>query len=96
MKDQVNMKVHFAAAVFVIAAGFFFSISITHWCIVAICIFAVLSLEMINTALENLVNLVTVERNPLAGRIKDIAAGAVLVASTGSAVVGLLIFSQYI
>lgn len=90
------MKVHFVAAFLVIAAGLFFSISITHWCIIAICIIAVLSLEMINTALENLVDLVTVERSPLAGKVKDIAAGAVLVASTGSAVVGLLIFSQYV
>jgi diacylglycerol kinase (ATP) len=56
----------------------------------------VLGLELMNTALENLVDLVTRERLPLAGKIKDIAAGAVFIASFMAAVVGVLIFRKYI
>jgi diacylglycerol kinase len=51
---------------------------------------------MMNTAIEHLVNLVTREWQPLAGKIKDIAAGAVLLASAVATIVGIIIFSPYI
>jgi diacylglycerol kinase len=51
---------------------------------------------LINTAIENLVDLVTRERHPLAGKIKDIAAGAVLTVSVISLIVGLIIFRKYV
>ena len=96
LADQLNMKVHIVAAVIAISAGFFFSITIPHWCAIVLCIAIVLGFEMINTALENLVDLVTLEQRPQAGKVKDIAAGAVLIVSIGAAVVGVLIFSQYL
>jgi diacylglycerol kinase len=96
LEDQVNMKVHMAVGVLVICAGFFYSITISDWCIVLICIAVVIGFEMMNTALENLVDLVSLERTPLAGKIKDIAAGGVLIVSLGSAVIGILVFSKYI
>ena len=49
-----------------------------------------------NSAIENLVDLVTLERKPLAGRIKDIAAGAVLVVSVLSVIIGVIIFRKYL
>lgn len=60
------------------------------------CIGLVVGLEMINSAIEGLVDLVTRERLPLAGRIKDIAAGAVLFVAMISVVIGVIIFGKYV
>jgi diacylglycerol kinase len=56
----------------------------------------VTGLEMINSSIENLVDLVTREHKPLAGKVKDIAAGAVLMVSVISVIIGLIIFLPYI
>jgi diacylglycerol kinase len=89
-REQRNLKVQFAIACLVIVAGFALSINVAQWAILLICIALVISLEMINTATEKLVDLVTMEWKPLAGKIKDISAGAVLVASMISVVVGII------
>jgi len=94
--DQLNLKVQIAIATIVIGAGFLFKITATEWCIVLICIGLVLGLELMNSAIESLVDLVTLERKPLAGRIKDIAAGAVLVVSIVSVIIGVIIFRKYV
>ena len=77
-------------------AGFYLSIAAIEWCILLLCIALVIGLELVNTALENLVDLVTRERNPLAGKVKDIAAGAVLVVSIITVIIGLIIFRKYL
>lgn len=94
--DQRNLKVQMAIAAIVIGAGFYLGITTTEWCIILICIALVVGLEMINSAIENLVDLVTLERNPLAGRIKDIAAGAVLMVSIIAVIIGIIIFRKYL
>jgi len=91
-----NMKVHFICAFIAILLGFVFKITITEWSIILICIGIVLSLEMINTAIERLVDLVEPDHNPKAGSIKDLSAGAVLVFSFVSAIIGIMIFGKYI
>ena len=83
-------------AVIVVGAGFYLSISSLDWCIILICIAMVIGLELVNTALEDLVDLVTLERNPLAGKIKDIAAGAVLAVSIIALIIGLIVFRKYV
>jgi diacylglycerol kinase len=85
--DQRNLKFQLGIAVVVIGAGFYLSI---------LCIAMVIGLELVNTALENLVDLVPMERKPLAGKIKDIAAGAVLLVSISSVIIGVLIFRKYL
>src|SRR6187551_2641845 len=90
--DQRNLKFQLAVAVTVVGAGFYLSITAIEWSIILLCIAMVIGLELINTALETLVDLVTLERKPLAGKIKDIAAAAVLVSAVASAIVGLIIF----
>jgi diacylglycerol kinase len=92
---QVNIKVHFIAALVVIGAGLMFSVSSIEWCVLLLTIGLVISLEMVNCALENLVNLVSPDYHPLAGKVKDIAAGAVLIASIIAATVGIIIFFPY-
>lgn len=93
---QMNLKIFFGVAVAVIVLGFYFQVTTAEWIILILCIGSTISLELINTAIENLVDLVTTERKPLAGKIKDIAAGAVLVATLTSILVGSIIFYTYI
>lgn len=92
VRTQPNARIHLLAAAGVLAAGWFFEISATEWCLVALCIAAVLAAEAFNTALEELTNLASPDFHPLAGRAKDTAAAAVLLVSLGAAAVGTIVF----
>ena len=92
---QVNLRVHLTAAVVAVAAGFYFDITTGEWLMVILAIGFVISMELMNTAMEHLVNLVSPQHQPLAGKVKDIAAGAVLVASAAAGVIGVMIFWKY-
>ena len=92
VRKERNMKIHCLAMLCVVAAGFVFRISVSEWCICLILFGMILSLELVNTAMEAVVDLVTEERRPLAKLAKDTAAGAVLIAAIMAAGVGLLIF----
>ena len=92
LQTQTNARVHLALAAGVVGAGFGFEISRMEWVAIVAAIGLVLVTEGLNTALETVVDLVSPEWHPLAGRAKDIAAGAVLLASTAAAVIGGLIF----
>jgi len=91
-RSQPNMRIHLLAAAAVIALGLFFRISSVEWCILALTIGVVCVAELLNTALEYLTDLVSPDFHPLAGKAKDAAAAAVLVASIASVVVGCIIF----
>ena len=95
-REQRNLKVQIVIAFITIGAGFYFRITNIEWCVILLTIASVICLEMINTSIEDLVDLVTLERTPQAGKIKDMAAGAVLVASVIAIVVGVVIFKKYI
>lgn len=92
IKKERNMKIHCAAAVLVVIAGLVLSLSVTEWCICLILFGLVMALELVNTAVEAVVDLVTKEKQPLAKIAKDTAAGAVLVAAIMAAVIGCIIF----
>ena len=96
LADQQNLRVLFFIATLVIALAFYFDVDRIEWCILLLCIGLVIGLEMINSSIENLVDLVTLEKKPLAGKIKDIAAGAVLFVSILSLIIGIIIFSKYV
>lgn len=89
---EPNMLIHLTMAVLVVFFGFLFGISVSEWLICILCFGLVMGMELINTAIEKLVDLVSPEYNKLAGKIKDIAAGAVLIAAVFAAVNGLIIF----
>ena len=89
---QPNARVHLAVALGVVVAGFYFGLSFIEWSCIALAIFMVLAAEAFNTALEDLTDLVSPERHPLAGHTKDLAAAGVLLTATGAVVVGVLIF----
>jgi hypothetical protein len=78
--------------VLVVLAGFFFEISKIEWCICLLLCGLIMALELVNTSVEAVVDLVTEERKPLAKIAKDTAAGAVLIAALFSAVIGCIIF----
>ncbi len=90
-KSQANARIHGAVALAVVLAGFYFQISRTEWIAVTLCILLVFSLEAMNTAIEYLTDLVSPDFHPLAGKAKDVAAAAVLLAAFGAVLVGLII-----
>jgi len=87
-----NFRVMLAAAVVVIVLGFFLNISLMEWCLVTLAMGLVLSLELLNTAGEKLVDILSPDHDLRYGIVKDILAGAVLVAALVAAVVGALVF----
>lgn len=91
-RSQRNFRIHIAIAVAVVTAGFVLRISRTEWAVVVTLIALVIGLELLNTAIEGLVDLVSPASHPLAKIAKDTAAGAILVVAAGSAIVGLIIF----
>ncbi|OQX75272.1 MAG: diacylglycerol kinase [Bacteroidetes bacterium 4484_276] len=92
LATQRNARIHLAATVLVVFVGFYFSISVTEWVAVIIAIGIVFAAEAFNTAIEQLVDMVSPEFNKPAGRIKDVAAGAVLITAIAAAMVGIIIF----
>ena len=93
---EQNITFHLIAAIAVVAAGFFFNIPHTEWMVVMLCIGTVISAELFNSAIERLVDLVSPEWQKIAGEVKDIAAGAVLVTAIVAAIVGLIVFLPYV
>ena len=90
-KEQ-NLSFHLIAMTAVTLAGFVLGITRTEWTVVILCFGVVIAAELFNTAIERLVDLVSPERHPIAGQVKDIAAGAVLVCAVAAAIIGLIIF----
>ncbi len=92
LRTERNARIESMVAVLVILAGLVFQISRLEWIVVVLLICLVLALEMINTAIEATVDLAMPEWHTLAKIAKDSAAGAVLLVTSGSVVVGILIF----
>ena len=94
-KEQ-NLSFHLIAMVVTVIAGFLLEITRIDWMIVILCIGVVIAAELFNSAIEKLVALVSPERHPIAGQVKDIAAGAVLVCAATAAIIGLIVFIPYL
>ncbi|WP_038703686.1 diacylglycerol kinase family protein [Planococcus sp. PAMC 21323] len=92
LKREQNIRFHLLAAIIVVIAGWLTVLSYTEWLVVILLIAGMIALEMVNSAIERVVDLATAELHPLAKQAKDMAAGAVLVFAVASAIIGLLIF----
>lgn len=92
VRQEQNLKIHLLMMILVIIAGIIFRINKIEWIICIILFGLVISAELFNTAIENVVDLITKEKNINAKIAKDVAAGAVLVFAIASAIVGLIIF----
>ncbi len=90
--EERNIKIHLLAVIVVIVMGIIYKISNIEWIICIILFGLVISSELLNTAIENTVDLVTKEKNILAKKAKDAAAGAVLVNAIISVIVAIIIW----
>jgi diacylglycerol kinase (ATP) len=91
-KTQFNFRVHLMAMLIAVFAGYALHISTNEWQWIALSIALVLITELLNTALESLTDLASPGYNQLAGRVKDIGAGAVVVAAVFALINGCIIF----
>lgn len=91
-----NMRIHFVTAILVIIASLIFKVTPFEMGIIGVMILLVIMAEMINTAIEEMVDLIVAEHRQQAKIAKDVAAGMVLIATIGSVIVGILIFVPHI
>lgn len=92
LRNERNMRIHLIASVYVLIFSLFFSLSSLQYAVLVLLIALMFSAEMINTAIETLVNLVSPCYHQLARIAKDVAAGAVFVCATAAVLIGLLFF----
>ncbi len=93
--DQ-NVRIHFLISIIVLSAAFFFHLTYLEMWVVCIMILLVLLAEMVNTSIEQMVDLITQEHKQEARIAKDVSAGMVLFAVLASVIVGLLIFVPHV
>ena len=92
LKTEASIKIQFALAITVTISGFYYQISTTEWILQLFAIGLVMSIEGINTAIEEIANFIHPERHNKIGLIKDVAAGAVFIASIFATIIGLIIY----
>lgn len=92
---QRNLQIHGIISLGVLITGGYFSIPSSEWLAIFLCIGLVMGLELMNTAIEQLLDFLHPDQHPMVGRIKDIAAAAVAIAALATAGVGLVIFPKY-
>ena len=92
LKTEASIKVQFIIAIIITIAGFYFEISSEEWLVQLLAIGLVMSIEGVNTAVEEIANFIHPEHHQKIGLIKDIAAGAVFIASIFAILVGCIIY----
>lgn len=92
LRTEASIQVQFGIAVIVTVTGFYLDISSNEWILQTLAIGLVMSLEGVNTAIEEIADFIHPERHEKIGLIKDIAAGAVFIASVFASIVGLIIY----
>lgn len=92
LREDANLAIHCVAAAGVFGLAAWLRLPATDWAILALTVGVVLAAEMLNTAIEKAVDLASPDYHELAGRAKDIAAGAVLVTTFAAVVVGACVF----
>lgn len=96
VRQERNIKVMLCGAIFAVTVGILLHLDPLSWAIIFVCCGVVISAELLNTAIEKVVDLVSPEFHPLAGQAKDIAAAAVWVLCVLVAVVGIIVFANAI
>lgn len=92
LKTEASIKIQLALALIVTAAGFYYNISATEWIVQLLAISIVMSLEGVNTTIEEIANFIHPGHHEKIGLIKDIAAGAVFIASIFASIIGFIIY----
>lgn len=96
IKTQKNFRIHICISLLVFISGFFFRLPKTEWLIIIILMGMVMSVEAINTSIELLSDKIEPEIDERIGKLKDIAAAAVLITAVSAATAGIIIFLPYI
>jgi diacylglycerol kinase (ATP) len=91
-KTQKNLQIHIIVLILVVIFGIFLNVNLSEWIVFFICFALVISAELFNTALEKLTDIISPEYNEQAGKVKDLAAAAVLFSALISVICGLIIF----
>ncbi|MDV2683125.1 diacylglycerol kinase family protein [Alkalihalophilus lindianensis] len=94
--NEQNMQVHFCLAIIVFALAVWLDVTRIEWLILLVVVSGIFALEIMNTAIERTVDLVTEEYHPIAKRAKDVAASAVFVYSVFAVIIGLVLFIPYL
>lgn len=92
LQSDRNLRIHAAATVIVVVAGWWCRLSLLEWCIIVLTIGLVWTAELLNTAIEAVVDLASPEPHELARRAKDVASAAVLMAAVAAVIIGAIIF----
>lgn len=96
LKYNQNLRIHFAAGFIVVIASIIFRVNAFEMGILGVMILLVICAEMINTAIEEMVDLISREHHEQAKVAKDVAAGMVFLTAAGSVIVGILVFTPHI
>lgn len=91
-KQEPNFRAHIIISILVLVASFALQISLAEWAVVILTITVVISLELINTAIEELIDMITTDFHPKAKVAKDVSAAAVLLSAISASAVGAIIF----
>ncbi|AUC76168.1 diacylglycerol kinase [Olleya sp. Bg11-27] len=92
LKTEASIKIQFCIAIIMTIGGFYYEISSTEWIMQCFAIGLVMSVEGVNTAIEAIADFIHPEHHEKIGFIKDIAAGAVFIASIAASIIGLIIY----
>lgn len=92
LKRERNFRIHIFAAILVVSVGLLVKLSPIEWLIICLTITIVLVTEIVNSAIEKTIDYISKDEHPDAKNIKDMAAGAVLIAAIASIIIGVIIF----
>ncbi len=96
LRSELHLRFHALATAAVAGLGFYYHLARLEWALVALAVAGVWTAELVNTAIEALTDLASPHHHPLAGKAKDVAAGAVLLAALGALAVGALVFGPHV
>lgn len=96
LKNDQNLAIHFFASILVNIAGIILKVEVFEMGLLWLAILLVIATEMINTAIERMVDLITKEHRMEAKIAKDVSSGMVLITAVGAMLIGVLIFTPYI
>ena len=92
LKEEHNSRIHFFAALCAVILGLILNISNGEWIAIVLAIGFVFTLEIINSAIENISDFISPEKNDQIKKIKDFSAGGVLIGALASLIIGMIIF----
>lgn len=95
-REEVNFRIEIAIALAVVGGGIYLNFTKLEWAFIIISICAVLSAEMVNTAIEDLCNKIEPNTDPIIGKIKDVMGGVVLIVCITSSIIGVMVITNHL